>query len=38
MLPLVLILAFAVVAISAMSSSNYSLKTSVLSSGGTTMD
>jgi len=38
MLPLVLILAFAVAAIAAMSSTNYSLKASVLSSGGTTMD
>ena len=37
-LPLVLVLAFAVAAIAAMSSTNYSLKTSVLSSGGTTMD
>ena len=38
MLPFVLILAFAVAAISAMSGANYSLRTSVLSSGGTTMD
>ena len=38
MLPLVLVLAFAAAAIAAMSSANYSLKTSVLSSGGTTMD
>ena len=38
-LPLVLVLVFAVAAaISAMSSTNYSLKASVLSSGGTTMD
>jgi hypothetical protein len=37
-LPLFLILAFAAAAISAMSSANYSLKASVLSSGGTTMD
>ena len=38
MLPLVLVLVFAVAAISAMSGTNYSLKSSVLSSGGTTMD
>jgi len=37
-LPLVLVLVFAVAAIAALSSSNYSLKTSILSSGGTTMD
>jgi hypothetical protein len=37
-LPLLLVLVFAVAAISAMSSANYSLKASVLSSGGTTMD
>ena len=37
-LPLVLILVFAAASISAMSSTNYSLKSSVLSSGGTTMD
>ena len=37
-LPFVLILVFAAAAIAALSSANYSLTTSVLSSGGTTMD
>ena len=37
-LPLVLVLAFAVATSASTSSTNYSLKTSVLSSGGTTMD
>ena len=37
-LPFVLILVFAVAGIAAMSNANYSLTTSVLSSGGRTMD
>ena len=37
-LPFVLVVAFAAAAISAMSSTNYSLKSSVLSGGGTTVD